>query len=85
MTVAPYLPHEIDALANAERLWETFRVYGAMYGVSPESHIMPAEPPIHKSALRDLEGAIDDLLDAVRTAESAAGDLRELLREATQK
>ena len=81
MTVTPYLPHEIDALANAERLWETFRVYG----VSRESHIMPAEPPIHKSALRDLEGAIDDLLDAVRTAESAAGDLRELLREATQK
>ena len=81
MTVTPYLPHEIDALANAERLWETFRVYG----VSRELHIMPAEPPIHKSALRDLEGAIDDLLDAVRTAESAAGDLRELLREATQK
>ena len=81
MTVTPYLPHEIDALANAERLWETFRVYR----VSRESHIMPAEPPIHKSALRDLEGAIDDLLDAVRTAESAAGDLRELLREATQK
>ena len=81
MTVIPYLPHEIDALPNAERLWETFRVYG----VSRESHIMPAEPPIHKSALRDLEGAIDDLRDAVRNAESAAGDLRELLWEATQK